>query len=83
MFRGEKTAVFWIGLLILGMSSMILFSTIWYILLASVSSQTAYFSWGSWVPPIVGAVTFLLIGLYMMKSGTRQKKESGPTTKLL
>jgi len=83
MFRGEKTAVFWIGLLILGMSSMVLFSTIWYILLASVSSQTAYFSWGSWVPPIAGAVIFLLIGLYMMKSGTRQKKESEPTIKLL
>jgi len=83
MFRGEKTAVFWIGLLIVGMSSMVLFSTIWYILLTSVSSQTAYFSWGNWVPPITGAVTFLLIGLYMMKSGTRQKEESEPTIKLL
>ena len=38
---------------------------------------------GNWVPPIAGAVTFLLIGLYMMKSGTRQKKESEPTIKLL
>ena len=83
MFRGEKTAVFWIGLLILGMSSMVLFSTIWYILLAFVSSQTAYLSWGNWVPPIAGAVTFLLIGLYVMKSGTRHKTESEPTIKLL
>ena len=55
----------------------------WYILLAYVSSQTVYFSWGSRVPPIAGAATFLLIGLYMMKSGTRQKKESEPTIKLL
>jgi hypothetical protein len=83
MFIGEKTAVFWVGLLILGMSSMVLFSTIWYILLASLSSQTTYFSWGNWVPPIAGAITFLLIGLYMMKSGTRREKESEPATKLL
>jgi len=73
MFRGEKTAVFWMPL-ILGMSSMVLFSTIWYILLAYVSSQTVYFP-GEAGSTIAGAVTFLLIGLYMMKSGTRQKKK--------
>jgi K+ transporter len=83
MFKGEKTSVFWIGLLILGMASLILFSIIWYVSLAFLSSNSTYFSWGSWVPPIVGALVFVLIGLYMMKSGVRKQTEGPPATKLL
>jgi len=72
MFEGEKTAVFWVGLTILGLSLAVLFSTIWYFLMSSRD----VFNYGNWyyiVPPIVGCVIFMLIGLYMMKSGTEHK----------
>jgi len=72
MFEGEKTTIFWIGLIILGLASAILFSVLWYAILAA-----SFYSW-SWrylVPPIVGPGVFVLIGLYMMKSGTKKQKE--------
>lgn len=83
MFKGEKTAVFWVGLLILGMSSMTLFWMIWYAVIAMLSSTGLYFSWQGWVPPIVGAMVFILIGLYMMKSGILKQKKDEPNTKPL
>ena len=65
MFEGEKTRIFWIGLVILGLSSTILFTILWYTVLVS----SPYWDWRYLVPPIVGTVLFILIGLYMMKSG--------------
>jgi hypothetical protein len=81
MFEGEKTAVFWVGLLILGMSSMTLFWMIWYSVLAMFSSTGLNFSWQGWIPPIVGTIVFILIGLYMMKSGVLEPKKDEPNTK--
>jgi putative Mn2+ efflux pump MntP len=72
MFEGEKTRIFWIGLVILGLASTILFSILWYTMIA-----TPFYDW-NWrylVPPIVGAAVFILIGLYMMKSGVKNEKE--------
>jgi multidrug resistance efflux pump len=68
MFEGEKTAVFWVGLTILGLALAALFSTIWYFL---ISSRDAFYyrNWIYIVPQIVGSIIFILIGLYMMKSG--------------
>ena len=74
MFEGEKTFVFWIGLIILGLASVGLFGIIWfnaipyppYMLKEPLEPQ---------VPFIVGTVVFILIGLYMMKSGVRRKVE--------
>ena len=83
MFEGEKTAVFWVGLLILGLSSMTLFWMIWYAALAMLSSTTTYFSWQGWIPPIVGAIVFILIGLYMMKSGVLTRKKDEAHTRIL
>ena len=83
MFDGEKTAVFWVGLLILGISVMSLFWIIWYALVILTSSSGAYFSWQGWIPPIVGAMLFILIALYMMKSGTVKRTEDKAGTKLL
>ena len=72
MFEGEKTTIFWIGLIILGLASAILFSVLWYAILAA-----SFYNW-NWrylVPPIVGPGVFVLIGLYMVKSGTKKQQE--------
>ncbi|MDH5483314.1 MAG: hypothetical protein OEY22_10650 [Candidatus Bathyarchaeota archaeon] len=74
MFGGEKTFVFWIGLIILASASLSLFSILWYIALTS----SAYYGpeyWKLLTPPIVAAAVFILIGLYMMKSGVKKKEE--------
>ena len=81
MFDGEKTNLFWVGLLVLGFSSLFLFNAIWLIIVNYVNYQTysisyrssvAYsFDW-SVIPTIVGGLVFMLIGLYMMKSGVKK-----------
>ena len=71
MFEGEKTFVFWIGLIILAFSSVGLFTVVWYY----VIYPSDYYLKTS-VPLIVGAVVFIFIGLYMMKSGVEEKPES-------
>ena len=81
MFDGEKTRIFWIGLVVLGLSSTILFTVLWYTVIAS---SWGYWDWRYLVPPIVGPVVFILIGLYMMKSGAKKEKRETPgSTKLL
>ncbi len=73
MFEGEKTHIFWLGLIILGLASVLLFMTLWDV---AVRVWQGY--WRSYytgfVPPLFGGVVFLLIGLYMMKSGAKQKE---------
>lgn len=74
MFKGEKTMVFWIGLIILGLASVGLFGILWIIAVWNVYMDL--FSMLKWyVPFIVGGFVFMLIGLYMMKSGV--EKPSG------
>jgi hypothetical protein len=71
LFEGEKQGLFWLGLIILAFASIILFATLW---------QFVYIDWYmdiSWMfrnsfPIIVGAVVFIFIGLYMMKSGVKK-----------
>jgi hypothetical protein len=71
LFKGEKRALFWIGLIILALASVILFATLW---------QFAFIEWYhdvSWMvrqsfPIMFGAVVFILVGLYMMKSGIKK-----------
>ena len=74
MFEGEKTYVFWIGLIILGLASVALFSIIWYTTLTFPSYYNVEY-WKYWIPPIVGTVVFILIALYMMMSGVKKGKE--------
>ena len=71
MFEGKKTYVFWIGLIVLGLASVGLFAVLYFIAVWD----------GYWdrltmlkqaLPLIVGGVVFLLIGLYMMKSGVEK-----------
>jgi len=74
VFEGEKTFVFWIGLIILGLASVSLFGILWML---------AVWDWYMdrldmlkyQVPALVGGVIFILIGLYMMKSGVKRKVE--------
>ena len=75
MFEGEKTLVFWMGLIIVGLASVGLFTIIWLnTLYYPEYYQTYYLKYH--VPFIVCGVVFLLIGLYMMKSGVKKKAES-------
>jgi len=66
VFKGEKTLVFWIGLIILGLASVGLFGILW--MMAIWNGYLSSFA----VPVIVGGVVFILIGLYMMKSGVEK-----------
>jgi len=78
MFEGQKTYVFWLGLIILGLASFALFSIAWYAIVTAQPYVNVDYYWKLLVPPVVGSVVFILIGLYMMKSGTK-KKEEGKT----
>jgi uncharacterized membrane protein YfcA len=69
MFEVEKTRIFWIGLVALGFASVFLFSTLWTYL-ATSRDMFYYRNWFYALPFTVGSVVFMLIGLYMMKSGT-------------
>jgi len=75
MFEGEKTLVFWIGLIILGLASVGLFGMLWMITVVIYPENRIEVLKGA-VPVIVGGVVFLLIGLYMMKSGVKKRSES-------
>jgi xanthine/uracil permease len=77
MFEGEKTRVFWWGLVIFGSALSGLFANFWYIFVFSYG----YDYWRFFTPLIFGSIVFLLIGLYMMKSGVRKEREttSSPT----
>jgi hypothetical protein len=74
MFRGEKPSLFWIGLSILSLASVILFSVIWGLRSYLSLPYNFYYSVENNLPVIVGGIVFILIGLIMMKSGARKEK---------
>jgi putative Mn2+ efflux pump MntP len=75
LFNGEKTAVFWVGLLVLALASVILFSVLWssqgY---SSLQFNSLRLFIMNSLPLIAGSIVFILIGLYMMKSGVKKEK---------
>ena len=75
MFEGEKTYVFWFGLIILGLASVYLFGILWMIIVWD-GYMDPFRMLKQAVPLIVGGIVFILIGLYMMKSGVKKEKES-------
>lgn len=79
LFRGEKTHVFWLGLIIFGLTITYLFGLLWWGFVLEVGVYYLFsIFWPSndiW-PKIFGSGVFLLIGLYMMKSGAKKKTES-------
>jgi len=72
LFEGEKTYLFWAGLLVLSLASVVMFSVLWEVRHYAVLSQGLEFN----VPPMVGAIVFILIGLFMMKSGVKKNQPS-------
>lgn len=75
MFEGEKTYVFWIGLIILALASVGLFGILWMIAVWNVYMDRLTMLKQA-VPVIVGGVVFILIGLFMMKSGVKREETS-------
>lgn len=79
MFQGEKTAIFWVGLIILAFASLAIFSAIWgaitnYIIYASYRDSFSVSYLVSTMPVVVGGAIFIAVGTYMMKSGIKKKQ---------
>ena len=74
MFEGEKTFVFWIGLIILAFASVSLFGLLWMLAVWDIYVDRLTMLKYQ-VPALVGGVVFIFIGLYMMKSGVKKKAE--------
>ena len=78
MFRGEKTVAFWIGLVVFGYSIYQFCIAGWYILYFTfIFPKTIIISpyptaLTSEIPPIIGGIIFMVIGLYVMKVGIRK-----------
>ncbi len=77
MFEGEKTSLFWIGLLILSVASVGLFAVLWTLFRYGSYSYTDALV--SSVPFIVAAVVFILVGFYMMRSGVKKPQPQQQT----
>jgi hypothetical protein len=71
LFEGEKRNLFWLGLIILALASIILFATLWQFLFYDRYMNLSWMFRQSF-PIIVGATIFILIGFYMMKSGVKK-----------
>jgi hypothetical protein len=71
VFEGEKTDLFWVGLIILGLASVGLFGILWIVAVWNVYTDR-FTLLKQFVPVIAGAIVFILIGLYMMKSSVKK-----------
>jgi len=77
LFEGRKTWVFWLGLLIFGAAIIVLFWSMWYLYIYFIT-----YTWytvtnlGNLVPMTFGSIVFILIGLYMMKSGAIEEESA-------
>jgi hypothetical protein len=71
MLRGEKTSLFWAGLIILCFACVYLFGVLWsgYQRLPYLPITVFLES----LPSIVGAIVFIVIGVFMMRSVVREK----------
>ena len=72
MFKGEKTRVFWWGLIIFGLALIGLFGFLWY----SFVLNYYLLDWRYYVPFLFGDVVFLLIGYYMLMSGVKKEAKT-------
>jgi xanthine/uracil permease len=72
VFEGQKTYVFWIGLLVSAVAAVGLFGVFWMIAVWNYVNRFALLK--QVVPIIVAGVVFILIGFYMMRSGVRKKE---------
>jgi hypothetical protein len=87
VLKEEKTAVFWVGLLVFGysltQSCARIWQTIYFIVIyphvylitvstAFIEAQAVY----PMIPLIISGVFFVFIGQYMMKKGVKQEQPS-------
>ncbi len=82
MFEGEKTSLFWIGLLLMSLASVAFFAVLWSLLSYTYnpySSGIPSYAIANDVPFIVGAVVFIAVGFYMMKSGVKKSEATKQT----
>lgn len=87
MFEGERTRLFWAGLIVLGFGLLALFTIVWLVFVHYPTHHHAYhwdypkhflvYFWKYYVWFIIGAIAFILMGMYAMKSGVRKRKEGG------
>lgn len=72
MFEGEKTVVFWIGLIIVGVASVVLFGILWMTVIWNGATDRLGLPYQA--ANVCGFIV-ILIGFYMMKSGAKKKAE--------
>jgi hypothetical protein len=92
-FKGEKTTLFWIGLIVLGYAILQFCQAIWQTIyyyfvypgLLGVSSEISYLSFTRLftillvvVPSVIGGIIFTIIGLYIMKAGVKKHQTPNP-----
>jgi len=65
----RKTWVYWLGLIILALSSLVLFAIVWFNAVLDYYKPPIEFQ----VPFIVSAIVFVIIGVYMMRSQQQEK----------
>lgn len=86
VFKGEKTLVFWVGLLVFCYSLSQFSSAIWQTIYFLVIYPSLYdlpseihIGWAQayvFIPLIINGFIFAVIGLYMMKKGVKQEQPS-------
>ena len=78
LHRSEKTLLFWFGVLILGSATVALFWSLWYsfVIAYSYPPPTPQTAWLNLTPITFGSIVFLLIAVYMMKSGVKKDIET-------
>lgn len=77
LFRGEKSVLFYIGLIVLGYSVSQFFWAGWQIALPFFTNSSSTpdiigIQWFYYVPSIVQGIIWLIIGLYIMKVGVKK-----------
>jgi hypothetical protein len=79
MSEVEKTSIFWLGIIMFGLSLTILFTSVWipygiiwdYHVGFNANNRV---SGEPFVPWTFGSVVFMFIGSYMIKCGTKKKE---------
>jgi len=72
VLEGEKSMVFWVGLIIFSMASVVLFGVLWMVAVVMHPASRFEFLKGL-VPLIVGGIVFVIIGICMMRSAVKKQ----------
>ena len=62
----KKTLIFWVGLIITVLSLLFLFQFLWMVYVVKAITHPEFIT--GMVPAIVGAIIFVVIGIWMMLS---------------